>query len=369
MRLTFLTGIWPPDIGGPATHGPAFARFLVSRGHEVVVVTMGDGEPTVRPCEVVVIPRSRPFPVRYSSVAVVAARRARRSNVLYATATYAAAAAASVAARRPLAVKLVSDPAYERAQRYGLFDGSLEEFQLPAGRRVESLKAARTRALRGARAIVVPSAYLARIAAAWGLDEGRITVLHNPAPEIESTTTPTTPGAFVFVGRLTRQKDLDIAIDAVARVPKAHLTIVGDGPDRARLEERAAASPGRERISFRGALPRAEAIAVLAGADACVISSAWENFPHAAVEALAVGVPVVATAVGGVPEIVHDGENGLLVPAGSADALAVALRRVVDENGLRGRLAGAARRSVEPLTAERVYGRLEAILAEVARAR
>ena len=108
---------------------------------------------------------------------------------------------------------------------------------------------------------------------------------------------------------------------------------------------------------------------MLAAADACVISSAWENFPHAAVEALAVGVPVVATAVGGVPEIVHDGENGLLVPAGSADALAVALRRVVDEPGLRGRLAGAARRSVEPLTADRVYGRLEAILAEVARAR
>ena len=77
MRLTFLTGIWPPDIGGPATHGPEFARFLVSRGHEVVVVTMGDGEPTVRPCEVVVVRRSRPFPVRYSSVAAVAARRAR----------------------------------------------------------------------------------------------------------------------------------------------------------------------------------------------------------------------------------------------------------------------------------------------------
>ena len=194
-------------------------------------------------------------------------------------------------------------------------------------------------------------------------------MLHNPAPEIESTTTPTAPGAFVFVGRLTRQKDLDIAIDAVARVPKAQLTIVGDGPDRAQLEGRAAASPGRERITFLGALPRAEALAVLARADACVISSAWENFPHAAVEALAVGVPVVATAVGGVPEIVRDGENGLLVPAGSAGDLAVALQRVVDEPGLRARLAQAARRSVEPLAPERVYGRLEAILVEVARDR
>src|SRR4029078_6258987 len=51
MRIVFLTGIWPPDVGGPATHGPEFSGFLVERGHEVTVVTMGDGEPSARPCE------------------------------------------------------------------------------------------------------------------------------------------------------------------------------------------------------------------------------------------------------------------------------------------------------------------------------
>jgi len=52
MHIAFLTGIWPPDVGGPATHGPDFARFLVGRGHTVHVVTMGDGEPAECPCEV-----------------------------------------------------------------------------------------------------------------------------------------------------------------------------------------------------------------------------------------------------------------------------------------------------------------------------
>ena len=47
MRIVFLTGIWPPDVGGPATHGPEFSRFLVERGHDVTVITMGDGEPEV----------------------------------------------------------------------------------------------------------------------------------------------------------------------------------------------------------------------------------------------------------------------------------------------------------------------------------
>ena len=102
-------------------------------------------------------------------------------------------------------------------------------------------------------------------------------------------------------------------------------------------------------------------------ADASLLTSSWENFPHTVVEALAVGTPVIATAVGGVPELVRDGENGLLVPAGDADALAAAIRRLIDEPGLRERLAAAAAPSVEHLRPETLYARLEAILVEVAR--
>ena len=113
-----------------------------------------------------------------------AAWRARGADadVLYASATYAAAAAAPAAARRPFVAKLVSDPAYERAQRYGRFRGSLEEFQDASTPAVRTLKALRTRALRAARTIVVPSAYLAEIAAGWGLRRDRLHVLTNPAP-------------------------------------------------------------------------------------------------------------------------------------------------------------------------------------------
>ena len=240
MRIVFLTGIWPPDVGGPATHGPELSQFLVERGHEVVVVTMGDGEPAVKPCEVVVVSRAAPFPVRYGRVAAAAARRARSADVIYATATYAAASFASSVSRTPLVVKLVSDPAYERARRYGLFLGTLEEFQQQGGSKVEALKLARTRALRRAGAIVVPSAYLAAIAESWGLDQRKLSVLANPAPEIDVVPAPQEPGTLAFVGRLTRQKDLDVAIAALARVPEARLVVIGDGPDGERLEQLAA---------------------------------------------------------------------------------------------------------------------------------
>ena len=366
MRIVFLTGIWPPDVGGPATHGPEFSRFLVDRGHEVVVVTMGDGEPEVRPCEVVVISRSARFPVRYGRVAAIATRRARTADVIYATATYAAASFASTVSRTPLVVKLVSDPAYERARRYGLFDGTLEEFQQPGTARVETLKRARSRALRRAHAVVVPSAYLASIAGGWGLEQRKLSVLANPAPDLEIAPSPQEPGTFVFVGRLTRQKDLGLAITAMGRVPDARLIVIGDGPDRDRLEALARASAAADRITFRGSLARAEAMAIVAGSEAALLTSAWENFPHSVVEALAVDVPVVSTAVGGVPEIVDDGVNGLLVPAGDVDAVAGAVARILREGGLRRRLAAGSRASVEHLSAPLVYRRLEAILNDVA---
>lgn len=368
MRIAFLTGIWPPDVGGPATHGPDFARFLTGRGHEVHVVTMGDGEPAERPCEVEVVSRRLPFPLRYGQVAARGARSARSADVVYATATYAAAAAAATLARRPLVAKLVSDPAYERARRYRLFSGTLEQFQDAESAPVRALKAARTRALRTAATIVVPSRYLAEIAGGWGLPADRILVLTNPAPP-PTTVVPEQhePGTFVFVGRLTRQKALGVAIEAVARVPGARLVLVGDGPERAELERLAASSAAAERVRFLGLRTRDEALRVVAGAEAGLLSSDWENLPHSAVEALSVGVPVVSTAVGGVPEFVTDGENGLLVPAGDAEALAAALTRILEEPGLRERLAAAAQPSVAELSSEAVYGKLEAVLTEAAR--
>ncbi len=365
MRVVVLPGIWPPDVGGPATHGPELARFLVGRGHEVRVVTMADGQPAERPCRVETISRRHPFPIRYSRLAAVAARAAHSGDVVYASATYAAAAAAATSARRPLVVKLVSDPAYERARRYGVFDGTLAEFQRAGGGAVVTLKRARSLALRAARHVVVPSEYLAAMARGWGLGARPLEVIPNAAPETPDELEAGVPRAgFVFAGRLTRQKALGTALEAVARVPEARLLVVGDGPERAELEARARSLGLDGRVRFAGSKPREEVLRALAGAQAAVLSSDWENFPHAAVEALAVGTPVVATSVGGVPELVRDGVNGLLVPPGAPDALAAALRRMLDSPELGERLQAAARRSVAELGRDRVYGRLETILAE-----
>jgi glycosyltransferase involved in cell wall biosynthesis len=367
VRVVVVSGIWPPDVGGPASHAPALATALLEAGHEVEVVTTADVEPAPQPYPVRWVSRARPAPLRHLAVVRQVARAARAADRVYATTMVRRAALGAALGRCPLIVKLVADEAYERERRAGRFQGTLAEFQrVPGGLRVRLLRATRTGALRRARRVVVPSAYLRAIALGWGLDPRRVEVVPNPAPELPSLPSRDEARdalgvrgpALGTAGRLTAQKALGDALAALARVPGVELLVLGDGPERASLERRAAELGLDERVRFLGAGTREDVIGLFRGVDAALLTSAWENLPHTLLEALAVGTPVIATAVGGVPEVVHDGENGFLVPAGDVDAIAGAIERVVRNDGLRASLTAAAAPSVEALSEPRILGRI-----------
>ena len=344
MRVVLVSGIWPPDVGGPASHAPALAAALLEAGHEVEVVTTADSAPVPRTYPVRWVARSRPAPLRHLSVVGKVRAAARRADRVYATTMVRRAALGATLARRPLVVKLVADEAFERERRVGRFDGTLEEFQRArGGPRRRILRASRTAALRRARRVVVPSSYLREIALGWGLAPDRVTVVPNPAPELpplpsrdEARTGLGIRGpAIATAGRLTAQKALGDALRAIARVPDVELLVLGDGPERPAIERSAASLEVSHRVRFLGAGTRNDVLTLFRAADAVLVTSAWENLPHTVLEALAVGTPVIATAVGGIPEVVVDGENGLLVPAHDVDAIARAVERVVRDPALR----------------------------------
>jgi glycosyltransferase involved in cell wall biosynthesis len=143
----------------------------------------------------------------------------------------------------------------------------------------------------------------------------------------------------VAVGRLVEQKQHELAIRAITQVPGATLAIVGDGPLRGDLE-RLAAELGAP-VIFAGV--RRDARALMGAADVVVMPSRWEGLPLSALEALASGTPLVATNVRGLRELVTDGENALLVPE-EPEALAGAIRRVLEDPTLAARLSEAGRR-------------------------
>ena len=369
MRVVVVTGIWPPDAGGPASHAPALADFLAELGHAVEVVTTADTEPAPRPYPVVWA--ARRSPLRHVRSALLVRAAARRAEVVYATSMVRRAAIGARLARRPLVVKLVSDEVFERATRSGRYVGTLGEFQrVGGGGRVRFLRATRTAALKGARHVFCPSSYLRDVALRWGLDVGRVSVLPNPAPAIPAMPTRDELRAeleldgdvLVFAGRLGPQKAVGVLLEALRRISDVTLVIAGDGPERPTLERRVAELGLDARVRFLGSVPRETVLRLFRVSDASVLPSAWENFPHTVVEALAVGCPVIATAVGGVPEVVRDGENGLLMPPGDAAALADAIERFFGDASLRERLRGAAARSVEGYSEEAVFSAIEAEL-------
>jgi glycosyltransferase involved in cell wall biosynthesis len=375
VNVLIVSGIWPPDVGGPASHAPELAEYLLEREHSVEVVVTADAEPKRRRYQVRWVSRAQPAGVRHARVVKAVRERAVHADVVYATSMLGRASLGSALARRPLVVKLVADEAYERARRLGLFDGDLDEFQrFRGGTRVRLLRQARDRALARVEAVVCPSTYLASLAVGWGVAEERVTVLPNPAPALPQLPNREAARAqldvagptLAFAGRITRQKSLDVALAALARVDGVVLLVAGEGPDLPEVQREATDRGLDGRVRFLGPLEREGVLTLFRAADASILTSSWENFPHTVVEALAVGTPVIATAVGGIPELVRDGENGLLVPAGDEDALAGAIGRLVAERGLRERLAEAAAPSVEHLRTDRVYARLEAILRKAA---
>jgi glycosyltransferase involved in cell wall biosynthesis len=377
VNVLIVSGIWPPDVGGPASHAPDVARFLAGRGHEVEVVTTADAKPAAEEFAVHWVSRSLPAGVRHVRGAALVRSRAGRADVVYTTGMFGRSSSGALAARRPYVVKLTADPAFERSRRRGLVGGDVDEFQAGGGGAMGfALRQARNFELRRAAYVFCPSAYLRKLVLSWGLPPERVSVLPNPVPLVTEVGDRDelrrgfglNGATLAFAGRLTAQKSLTRALDAVASADGVQLVVAGEGPDRPALELHAAELGISDRITFLGAQPRQRIVELFRAADASILSSSWENFPHTVVEALAVGTPVLAMEAGGVGEVVRDGENGLLVPAGDASALAEAVRRYFADDALRERLRAAAASSVAAYAPERVFGELEATLRRVARA-
>jgi glycosyltransferase involved in cell wall biosynthesis len=185
----------------------------------------------------------------------------------------------------------------------------------------------------------------------YGVDTAAFFPAHPSAGARRRFGVPEGATLVVAVGRLVEKKGFAALVEAAAQAPRVHAVIVGDGDLRGELERRARdlGSP----VTFVGTLTRAELAGALADADVLAVPSVVDRagnvdgLPNALLEGLATGRAVVASRVAGIPDVVEDDVNGLLVPPGDVSALAAALRRLAAEPETRARLGGEARRRCE----------------------
>jgi glycosyltransferase involved in cell wall biosynthesis len=351
LRILMVTGIFPPDRGGPASYTPKMATALTGFGHSVSVICLSDSlhhDDRAYPFAVQRIRRRQFWPLRILKVTLAIWRAGRQHDLVYVNGLGAESALGAFLANRPAVHKVVGDYAWERVVGWGKFHGTLDEYQ--AARKPPLLWLAdliRTVPLKLAESIIVPSAYLKRIVSGWKIAGEKVQVIRNAVQRSTakegSILLPRWEGkTIITVCRLVPWKGVDAVIRLLPELPETRFIIAGDGHDRRSLQALAQSLGVSARVLFLGDVPHSCVHQCLAQSDAFVLNSTYEGLPHVVLEAMAAQVPVIATNAGGTGEVVEHMVTGMLVRVGDSAGLKAAIERLWSDPELGRRLVAEA---------------------------
>lgn len=374
MRILVLNYEFPPLGGGAGNATACLAREWAARGHGVEVLTGGfRGLPRVEERDGFVVRRIRSPRARQGQCSVGEMGAFMALSCL-------PALARSVAFQPDVIVPFFGIPSGPAAWLVKAFRGTPYVVSLRGGdvpgfdeKNIGGMHRATgpiTALLwRDAAAVVANSAGLRATAERFAPDipilefpNGVDTTRFSPGPTPSAHPEPT----LLFVGRLARQKGVDVLLDALGllRAHRWRLVIAGDGPERDALSAQTAALGLASRVDFRGWVQREELPALYRSAEAFVFPSHDEGMPNVVLEAMASGLPIVATRVPGNDELVRD--NGALVAAGDAPAFAAALAPLLSDPALRQTLAARSRAlAVEKYSWSVPAGQYERLFADI----
>lgn len=358
MRIFIATGIYPPDIGGPATYVKLLEDKLPQKGIFVAVYSFGEV-------------RRYPKVVRHLMYFLGVLKRGRGTDMIFAQDPVSVGFPAMLAAgmlRKKFILRLGGDYAWEQAvQRYHTHD-NLDEFSKRENYPlfVRALKYIQKSVAQHAEKIVVPSMYLKGILENWGINKDKIVVIYNAFTSAEMVEDKLSlrkkfnmSGTIIFsAGRLVPWKGFAALItlmpELLRTIPDVKLFIAGDGPERKILESLAAECRLQDRVIFLGRLPQDQLLLYIKASDIFVLNTGYEGFSHQLLEVMAVGTPIVTTAIGGNKELVKDGEDGILIEYNNQKDIGEAIKKLLGDESMRQKLSGNARKKVLEFTQERM---------------
>ena len=320
MDILITVGIFPPDIGGPASFVPKISKYLISKGHKVKIISLSEKENLNYEDEINVTRISRNLPIifRWFRTITNIYKSAKNSDLIFVNGLGTETTIANIFLRKIIIRKIVGDPVWERVYNKNLTTESFDNFQKNKQRlSIKIQKNIRNWSIKKSNLIITPSEHLKTFVENIGF-ENDIYVINNGVEikQIEKVTLENKIIKLVVVSRLVNQKNIDIVIKAVKRIEDKNilLNIVGDGPEVNNLKNLVKEKSLNKRVSFIGKIKNSELHNYLEDADIFIQASNYEGLPHSILEAINYEIPILSTEVGGCSAILNKGERGYIIP-------------------------------------------------------
>ena len=341
VKILILTGIFPPDIGGPATQLDALIKELFKHGYQIRVLTFGKKDKK-HPYPVKVVCDKWPSCLKGFLYLIKGLILGLRSDIIYNQDLYTSGITALIikkVLKKKLVTRFVEDPTFET--------GSFSKI--------------RKSILFNSDKIIVVSNYIKKIALEIGLSEKKIKVIYNSIDFLKLKSNHNKEELkkklglneiiLLTIARLTPFKGIDMLIEIMPRIiekyKKISLVIVGSGNELKNLQRIVKSLKLDEYVFFKGRLGRQETINYLKTSDLFLLNTHHEGMSHTLLEAMKIGVPIITTKVGGNPETIKNKETGILIDYRNKEQWINAISQILDNPDLAEKLTKQAKEDLK----------------------
>ena len=320
MNILITAGIFPPDIGGPASFVPKISNFLIENGHNVKIICLAEVENnhTEDNLDVIRIKRSNSLPIRWVKTIYQIVKNGKKSDLIFVNGLGMESTIANLILKKQLIRKIVGDPVWERAYNQKKTTESFDEFQdNKHSFLIEVQKLLRNWSINSAETVITPSNHLKSFVSGLGFSN-KVLKINNGVDitDIKRANESKVDINLIIISRLVVQKNINIVIEAMKMLENKNLklSIIGEGGEFSKLESAIHDLNLQNRVQLLGKIDNNKISQFLLTADIFIQASDYEGLPHSVLEAINYEVPILSTEAGGCKDLLNDGERGFIIP-------------------------------------------------------
>ena len=320
MRVLVTVGIFPPDIGGPATFVPKIAKYFQDElNYEIEILTLSDNKNSNINDDFSVkrIDRNLPIIYRWLKTIFTIYKLGKNKDLIFVNGLGTETTIANIFLKKKIIRKIVGDPVWERTYSKAKISESFDEFQVKNyGFSISLQKKVRSFSIKKSDIVVTPSKHLKNFILNLGF-KNKIEIINNGVfiPEENTNIFTNDQINITIVSRLVSHKNIKKIIRAISDLndPLIYLNIIGDGPELNQLQRISLESNNKDNIIFHGKLNRDDINHIFLKSDIYIQASNYEGLPHSLLEAMSYGIPVLCTPVGECKEILGNEDRGYIL--------------------------------------------------------